>query len=276
MLDELAQFNKARWEAIAAAQSIYARPWLDLDDATARQRVDPYGYFGDVTGQRVLCLGSGGGQQSVAFALLGAQSTVLDLTDNQLAGDRLAADHYGLTIRIEQGDMRDLTRFAEGEFDLVYHTYSINFIPDPTTVFAQVARVLQPGGSYFVQWHNPFTQLVDETTWDGTGYCLRGLYGDQEIPAQIFAEENWTFADSAGNMQSVASPRSFRHTLSTMINGLVQHGFHVIGCREETTDETNPEPGSWEHYKAVTAWILHLWTVKATRPTKSPAIPSHV
>ena len=23
----------------------------------------------------------------------------------------------------------------------------------------------------------------------------------------------------------------------------------------------NPEPGSWEHYKQVTAWILSLWTV---------------
>lgn len=261
MLDELAQFNKARWEAIAAAQSVYTRPWLDLDIATARQRVDPLGHFGDVTGQRVLCLASGGGQQSAAFALLGAQTTVLDLTENQLAGDRLAADHYALTIRIEQGDMRDLSRFAEAEFDLVYHGYSINFVPDPVVVFGQVARILKPGGGYFVQWHNPFIQGVDDASWDGKGYRISRLYRDEEIPADAFAEEAWMVEGTTGNTQRVEGPREFRHTLSTMINGLVQQGFQIVGCREATTQEVAPEPGSWEHYKAVTAWILNLWTV---------------
>ncbi|MCB0063600.1 MAG: class I SAM-dependent methyltransferase [Caldilineaceae bacterium] len=261
MLDELAQFNKARWEELAAAQLEYARPWLDLDVATARQRVDPLGHLGDVTGKRLLCLGSGGGQQSAAFALLGAETTVLDLTENQLAGDRLAAAHYGLPIRIEQGDMRDLSRFADDAFDIVYHGYSINFVPDPTVVFAQVARVLTVGGSYFLQWHNPFTQTIDETSWDGQGYRIQRRYQDEEIPADNFAETNWIFEDTAGNPQSVAGPREFRHTLSTMINGLVQQGFQIIGCQEETTDEEKPEPGSWEHFKGVIAWILNLWTV---------------
>lgn len=261
MLDELAQFNKARWEAITAAGSVYTRPWLDLDVATARQRMDPHGYLGDVSGKRVLCLGSGGGQQSVAFALLGAETTVLDLTENQLAGDRLAAAHHGLTIRIEQGDMRDLTRFDAAEFDLVYHGYSINFVPDPMVVFAAVARVLKPGGTYFVQWHNPFIQGVDDASWDGQGYHISRLYRDEEIPANNFAEENWMVEDAAGAVHSVEGPREFRHTLGTMINGLVGQGFQIVGCHEETTDEENPKPGSWEHYKGVTAWILNLWTV---------------
>jgi SAM-dependent methyltransferase len=265
-LDELARFNKERWEAIAAAQSIYTRPWLDLDGATARQRVDRFGRFGDVTGKRVLCLGSGGGQQSAAFALLGAETTVLDLTENQLAGDHLAANHYGLSIHIEQGDMRDLSRFGAGEFDLVYHGYSINFVPDPTVVFGQVARVLKAGGPYFVQWHNPFIQGVDDASWDGTGYRLHRHYRDEEIPPDSYADENWSVEDVAGNQHSVAGPREFRHTLSTVINGLVQHGFQIVACQEETSAEADPAPGSWEHYKAVTAWILNLWTVRSDSP----------
>ena len=39
----------------------------------------------------VLCLAAGGGQQSVAFALLGANVTVFDLSETQLEHDRLAA-----------------------------------------------------------------------------------------------------------------------------------------------------------------------------------------
>ena len=91
MLDELARFNKERWEALAAAEFFYTRPWLDLDPISARQRVDSQNRLGELAGQKVLCLGCGGGQQSAALALLGAQVTVLDLTDNQLAGDRRAA-----------------------------------------------------------------------------------------------------------------------------------------------------------------------------------------
>lgn len=260
MLDELAQFNKERWEALVASGIQYSRPWLDLDMATARQRMDPLGLLGDVTGKQVLCLGSGGGQQSAAFAVLGAQVTVLDLTENQLAGDQLAAAHYGLTVRTEQGDMRDLSRFPNHAFDLVYHGYSINFIPDPTVVFQQVARVLQPGGPYFLQWHNPFIQGIDEASWDGRGYRISRPYQDEEILPEFYSEPNWAVEDADGNTQLVQGPREFRHTLSTMINGLAQHGFQIIRCQELTTDEANPAPGSWEHYKLVTAWIINLWT----------------
>ena len=75
MLDELARFNKERWEALAAAEFFYTRPWLDLDPISARQRVDSQNRLGELAGQKVLCLGCGGGQQSAALALLGAQVT---------------------------------------------------------------------------------------------------------------------------------------------------------------------------------------------------------
>ena len=37
--------------------------------------------------------------------------TVMDLSDEQLANDKRAADHYGLSPVLLQGDMRDLSRF---------------------------------------------------------------------------------------------------------------------------------------------------------------------
>jgi 2-polyprenyl-3-methyl-5-hydroxy-6-metoxy-1,4-benzoquinol methylase len=53
---------------------------LQLDTASARACIDPDGWLGALDGLRVLCLASGGGQQSAAFALLGAQVTVVDLS----------------------------------------------------------------------------------------------------------------------------------------------------------------------------------------------------
>src|SRR5262245_44538236 len=120
MSDELAATNRARWNALVDASIQYSRPILDFTPQSARAYIDPLGSIGDLAGKQVLCLASGGGQQSAAFALLDAEVTVYDLSDRQLDGDRLAASHYGVTIRTVQGDMRHLDALPTDGFDIVY------------------------------------------------------------------------------------------------------------------------------------------------------------
>ena len=142
-LDDLARFNQERWDDLARSGVEYARPYLDMDKDAARDLVDPDGFIGDVRGLDILCLAAGGGQQTAAFGLLGANVTCIDLSDEQLERDRIAADHYGLEIKTVQGDMRDLSMFGEAAFDVVWHGHSLNFVPDARTVFGQVRRVLK-------------------------------------------------------------------------------------------------------------------------------------
>src|SRR5215217_3385584 len=109
-MDDYVRHNKARWEELASAHIEYSRPSLDLTPDSARQMVDPWTIAGDVKGKKVLCLASGGGQQSAALALLGAEVTVFDLSEVQLERDKTALAHYGLSGMLIQGDMRDLSR----------------------------------------------------------------------------------------------------------------------------------------------------------------------
>jgi SAM-dependent methyltransferase len=258
-LDELARYNRERWEALAAARVEYSRPLLDLTAATARHVVDPFGVMGEVRGQRVLCLAGGGGQQSVAFGLLGAQVTVLDLAPTQLERDREALAHYGLRATLLEGDMRDLSRFEAASFDVVWHAHSIVFVPDVRPVFDGVRRVLRPGGLYHLAWNNPFTMAASDL-WNGDGYLLRRRYGDGPVELE---DPHWTITDADGATQRVLGPREFCHTLSTVINNLAQRGLTLIGLWEETSSAASPEPGTWEHYKAVLAPYLTLWAKAA-------------
>ena len=194
-MDEIAEYNRARWKALVEADALFTRPNLNLDADSARQMIDADGKLGYVAGKDVLCLACGGGQQSAAFALLGANVTVFDISDEQLERDKKAAKHYSFEIKTEQGDMRDLSRFEKASFDIVYHGYSINFVPDAVEVFRQIARVLRGGGIYHFSFANPFIMGVEQKDWNGEGYVLKEPYiGGARLS---YDDQDWVYNGEA-------------------------------------------------------------------------------
>jgi len=261
MLDDLARYNKERWEDLARANIMYSRPVLDLDADSARKMVDPEGMMCDPAEREVLCLAGGGGQQSAAFALLGARVTVLDLCETQLARDQEAAQHYGVEVRTVQGDMRDLSRFPQDSFDIVWHAHSINFVPDAPRVIREVARVVRPDGLYRLSCHNPFSHGLIEEHWTDAGYPLSQPYVDGKV---AYDDPCWDVEDEAGNVRRIEGPHEFRHKLSTLVNALCGCGFIILGAWEGPEGDANADPGSWDHYKAVIPPYLTFWS--AFRP----------
>lgn len=255
-MDDITRINQERWNALVDANLAYTRPRLDLTVETARALVDKQGLMGDIKGKKVLCLASGGGQQSVAFALLGADTTVIDFSDNQIARDKEALSHYNLNATLIQSDMRDLSRFATNSFDIVWHAYSINFIPDTTPVFDEVLRVLRPKGLYRMEWSNPFVIGLSEFDWNGRGYVLYQPYRDGEL---IEDDPYWNVDQEDGSKKRVLGPKMFNHTLSTVINSLVERHLHILGMWETLTDEESPEQGTWNHFKQVAPPYLTIW-----------------
>lgn len=260
-MDDVANYNKERWNAMVRANALFTRPALHLDSVSARQRIDPDGRLGELAGKQVLCLASGGGQQSTAFALLGAHVTVYDLSDGQLQRDREAAAHYGVSIETVQGDMRDLSHFADAAFDVVWHPYSINFVPEIGVVFDEVARVLRANGLYHLHFANPFFSGLVAEDWDGNGYPLKLPYMDgAEIACQ---DEDWVYSRSESAGEAIPAPREYRHTLSTVINGLVERGF-VIRHLSDTMDlgaDPEAQPGTWDHFVAIVPPWLAVWAL---------------
>jgi SAM-dependent methyltransferase len=260
-MDEVARYNIARWEALAAANAPFSRPALNLDVASAREFVDAERLLGEIAGRDVLCLAGGGGRQSAAFALLGARVTVADLSAAQLARDRAAVAHYGVEIATVLADMRDLSQLPAKSFDIVHQPYSINFVPEAERVFREVARVLRPGGRYYLQCANPFSIGVGTRDWNGEGYTLRQPY---VAGAPVAAEdEDWVYSGARGERPHIPAPREYRHTLGTLINGLAGRGF-VLRHVEEFKDmhpDPQAEPGSWQHLTAVAPPWLALWSV---------------
>ena len=261
-LDRITEANQKYWNSQVNGGNIYTRPWLDLPAAMVRAFAageidvlpEPYAYiypqhlFRDVAGKDVLCLASGGGQQSAVFGLLGARVTVFDLTEGQLEGDRRAAAQHGYQVTTVQGDMRDLSVFVPGSFDIVFQEISICFVPDVRPVYREVARVLGPGGLYRIAHLSSATQCALDTSWDGVGYRIACPYRGGEIE---------DVDDSS---------REFRHLLSDTFNGLVEAGLAIQGVWEDPRHlhhDCNAMPGSYEHYLT---YVAAYFAIVARKP----------
>jgi SAM-dependent methyltransferase len=256
-MDEFAKYNVERWRRLVEAGALFTRPLLNLDDASARETVDPRGWLGDLAARRVLCLAGGGGRESAAFALLGARVTVFDLSEEQLEQDRRAAAHYRVEVETLRGDMRDLSPLYGAGFDIVWHPYSLNFVPDARAVFAEVARVVRRGGLYRLMCANPFVMGVSTRDWDGRGYALGSTYLDGAEVAGV--DEEWVY--ERGGREQVRPPREHRHGLGTLVGGLSEHGFRIVRASEDESILLRPDavPGTWDHFVSIVRpWLTFL------------------
>ena len=260
--------NEEIWDQLARADVLCSRPKLDLTPEKARAYVGKSEFYGeDLRGKNILCLACGGGQQSLAFALLGAEVTVLDFSSEQLKRDKLVAEQFGLAIRVVKTDMRDLSMFSDEEFDIVYQPYSINYIPSVGEIFDEVTRVLKPQGIYDLMFHNPFVHgtwkdgcwgrawQADEL-WEGKGYPIWQPYKDGY--AIQTSDPHWNFSNQKDEAVKIKSPQEYRHTLSTILNGLILRGFEIVNLKEETGSGEHAIPGTWEHYTACAPPWMYL------------------
>jgi len=261
--------NETKWDDLAKNGVLCSQPKLELTPEEAKIYINRNGFYpNSLIGMNVLCLASGGGQQSIGFALLGANVTVVDFSEKQLEKDKLVAKKHNKNIRIIKSDMRDLSFCLDEEFDIVCQPYSINYIPDVEKVFDEVARVLKPNGVYDIMFHNPYVhgswkdgcwekEWKTEELWESKGYPIWQPYREG-YPIKTL-DPNWNFISSNNKEVRIESPQEYRHTMSTIINGLIKRKLEILEYKEEVGTDYEGKPGTWEHYKScLPPWIYML------------------
>ena len=206
-------------EVIAAAR---AGEWSVL---LTEQKPVPRSWFpDDLHGVDILCLASGGGQQGPILAAVGANVTVFDNSPRQLEQDRMVAKREGLVIITVEGDMRDLSVFGDGCFDLVFHPVSNVFCPEVRPVWQEAYRVLRPGGILLAGFGNPCIYIFD------TPLAEKGVF-EVKYPLPFDAtkltkeERLREFGDE--------SPLEFSHSIEEQIGGQLEAGFILTGLYED-------------------------------------------
>lgn len=220
-----------RWTRPVAPEVIAAARRGDWQIVLTPHKPVPHAWFGRsdgiLTGLRILALASGGGQQSPVLAAAGAEVTVFDASDGQLAQDRFVAERDGLQLRTVQGNMKDLSALPSDHFDLVFNPCSVGFVDEVRPVWREAARVLRPGGALLTGFVNPWFFLFDSDAFDaGKLVVNRKLpYRDIDYPDML--------AKFAARGEAV----EFSHTLEDLIGGQLAAGLLLCDLFEDTWDD---------------------------------------
>ena len=186
------------------------------------------GLLGPLSGRRVLEVGSGGAQGSRWLASQGAEPVALDLSHAML----LQLQGRSPAVPRVQADAGALP-FGSTSFDLACSAYgAVPFVADAHAVFAEVARVLRPGG----RWVFSVTHPVRWAFPDAPG--PEGLVADRSY----FDRTPYVERDDSGRATYVEHHRSLGDT----VRALVAAGLRVIDLVEPEWPSWNTETwGGW-------------------------------
>jgi ubiquinone/menaquinone biosynthesis C-methylase UbiE len=96
-------------------------------------------------GDRVLDVACGTGGVALRAARAGAEVVGIDISADQLAKARRAADADGLAVRFDEGDCEELP-YADADFAAVASAFGAIFAADHARTAAELARVCRPEG----------------------------------------------------------------------------------------------------------------------------------
>lgn len=251
--------NQIIWDQRVHNRNPHTRSVSKKDLENPIIHIDPLGWLnGNVTDQKVLCLASGGGLQSILFAKAGAQVTVLDISQAMLEKDKEMARKLGLKVECLHQSMEDLTNLAPSSFDLVVQPVSTCYVPDIVKVYQQVARILKTDGLYICQHKQPGSLQASPLPGNNGYYYEEKYYRTGPLKQTEGSFEH----REPGALE-------FLHRWELIVGGLCREGFVIEDLMEPRHANSEAQPGTFGHRSC---YIPPYVLMKARRTAKTATL----
>ncbi len=227
--------NSAWWDADADDYHVEHGEFLGVSDfvwCPEALREEDARLLGDVAGRDVLEVGCGSAPCSRWLAEQGARVVGLDLSAGMLRYAAAAGEATGLSVPLIRANAERLP-FASGSFDIACSAFgAVPFVADVGELFADVARVLRPGGSWVFAVTHPMRWIFPDDPGPD-GLRVTGSYFDRTPYVEV---------DSDGRATYVEHHR----TLGDLVRALNGAGFTLLDLVEpEWPDGLTDEWGQW-------------------------------
>jgi hypothetical protein len=151
--------------------------------------------------------------------------------------------------------MDDLSALSPAGFDIVVQPVSTCYVPDVSTVYRQVARVLIAGGVYVSQHKQP-ASLQTSVEPSPRGYeIVEPYYRRGPLP------------ESARSLHREAGTLEFLHRLEELLGGMCRAGFSIEDVIEPVHGDETAAVGSFAHRSRYAAPYLRIKARRTGSPT---------
>ena len=188
---------------------------------------------GNVKGRRTLELGSGGANNSLAFAAHGAYAVAVDACAQMLAHGRTLAEARELRVEWHRDDIADLAWLRADSIDLALSVGVLAEIEDLDRLFRQVHRVLKTGAPFVFTYDHPMALC-----------CSRDLGGVGELPlGRLEVRRSYFELAPLGVVRFDEPFTLFPRTVSDLFGALGRAGFAIDALHElELLHTADPGP----------------------------------
>ena len=201
---ESARANRRWWDA--AAPAYLAEHGADLGDVDflwgpeGLREADAH-LLGDVAGRRVLEIGCGSAPCARWLRRAGADVVALDLSAGMLTRAAELNRSTGIGVPLVQADAAALP-LADASVDLACSAFGgLPFVADAGAVFAEVARVLRPGGRFVasvnhpLRWPFPDSPDPDDLRIVSSYFDRTPYVETDDLGATVYVEHHRTVGD---------------------------------------------------------------------------------
>ncbi|MDW0117100.1 class I SAM-dependent methyltransferase [Sporosarcina thermotolerans] len=184
---------------------------------------------GDVNGKRVLNLLGSNGNKAVCFALLGADVTVVDISEDNKRYAVELAEAAGVSINYIVKDVLDIKTGELSAFDIIILEMGVlHYFIDLAPLFQMVSNHLKEGGLFIVRDYHPFVSKV-----------LRYVDGELKLDGDYFSEEcngvdvAYSTLLPEDKRENLTKNVIRRWTISEVINALINAGLTIRKMKED-------------------------------------------
>lgn len=247
------------WDANADAWTALSRAgydaYRDLLNTPAFLEMLP-----DVSGKNGLDIGCGEGSNTRRVAQRGAKMVGVDISPRFIAHAIDAERNSPMGISYQVGSGQSLP-FADTTFDFATAFMCLMDMPDPRRAFAEVRRVVKPGGFFQFSITHPCFDTPQRRNLrgsDGKTYAVEiGRYFDN-IDGRI---DTWSFSAAPQEVRAQHRPFQvprFHRTLSQWINMILEAGLVLERLEEPRVSEEVANQHLHVQDTRVVAYFLHV------------------
>jgi len=235
-VDEYREANRANWSERVAGHwepDGYDAPGFIADPQRISSVVEfDRQYLGELDGRSLLHLQCHFGMDTLSWARLGADVIGIDFSADAIAAAARLSDESETPGRFVETELYDTPEALAGEqFDVVYTGVgALNWLPDIVGWGQVVAKMLQPGGTFYIREAHPILWSLRFPNEDPSDETLIIEYPYFEVAEPLGWDEDVSYLGSA----SIKHTRTYEwnHGIAQVMGALTSRGL-LIDLYEE-------------------------------------------